>query len=186
MAKRQKRIVSSVTELDFTQSDFRNIKLSGLDISGYDFTNKDLSGAELRFTNCSNCNFSGAKLRYTDLNGANFTGANLTGANLFSTNINYAIGWSEAELSQMVWPRHAVVFDKPDVVPGLPWPSLLFGSHLAIGCELHKVREWISFTKQDFEKMYGGGVFEIWNNNLNRTLLNRDMEAEYIYENIKN
>ena len=81
-----------------------------------------------------------------NLDGANLDGANLDGANLarakFGDGVTAARGI-----------RHVL---------GLRWPVTIFDNHMRIGCQLHSLADWATFTKRDIVEMDGTDALLFW------------------------
>lgn len=155
--------------------DFSNLNLNCLDFRGSDltsanFSNCDLSGAN--FSNCclKDCNFSRANLRnayfkFANLRGSAFIESDLSGACLLGARIRFAtitrtkmdgvdlsgVNFQAAYLTGM-WHIH---FD-----PG-PWEVSVLANYVQIGCKIHHVTEWESFTDDQIAAM-DDRALEFW------------------------
>ena len=91
-------------------------------------------------------NLDGANLARANLDGASLYGANLDGANLdgakFGDGVTAARGIRQ--------------------VLGLRWPVTIFDNHMRIGCQLHSLADWATFTKRDIVEMDGTDALLFW------------------------
>jgi hypothetical protein len=98
--------------------------LRGKDLRGAYLSGADLWGADLRCADLMD-----AVLRYANINGANLSGADLWGADL-----REAIG-------------------KVYQITGLCWQIIFTENQIQIGCEIHPVEEWRTFSNERIAKM---------------------------------
>ena len=47
-------------------------------------------------------------------------------------------------------------------VLGLQWPVTIFDNHMRIGCQLHSLADWATFTKRDIVEMDGTDALLFW------------------------
>ena len=47
-------------------------------------------------------------------------------------------------------------------VLGLRWPVTIFDNHMRIGCQLHSLADWATFTKRDIVEMDGTDALLFW------------------------
>ena len=91
-------------------------------------------------------NLARANLAWANLDGASLYGANLDGANLdgakFGDGVTAARGIRQ--------------------VLGLRWPVTIFDNHMRIGCQLHSLADWATFTKRDIVEMDGTDALLFW------------------------
>ena len=45
---------------------------------------------------------------------------------------------------------------------GLQWPVTIFDNHMRIGCQLHSLADWATFTKRDIVEMDGTDALLFW------------------------
>ena len=86
-------------------------------------------------------NLARANLARANLDGANLDGANLDGAK-FGDGVTAARGIRQ--------------------VLGLRWPVTIFDAHMRIGCQLHSLADWATFTKRDIVEMDGADALLFW------------------------
>ena len=96
--------------------------------------------------NLARANLARANLAWANLYGASLYGANLDGANLdgakFGDGVTAARGIRQ--------------------VLGLRWPVTIFDNHMRIGCQLHSLADWATFTKRDIVEMDGTDALLFW------------------------
>ena len=106
----------------------------------------NLARANLARANLARANLDGANLARANLARANLDGANLDGANLarakFGDGVTAARGIRQ--------------------VLGLRWPVTIFDNHMRIGCQLHSLADWATFTKRDIVEMDGTDALLFW------------------------
>jgi hypothetical protein len=110
-----------------SDQDLRNADLYGVDLSFVDLRFANLSGADLRNVDLRRANLSGVNLRNVDLYGADLRGVNLRGAN------------------------HSMEVLKS--ISGLTWDIALKDDLVRVGCQEHKLEEWLGFEEKDIENM---------------------------------
>ena len=86
-------------------------------------------------------NLARANLAWANLAWANLDGANLDGAK-FGDGVTAARGIRQ--------------------VLGLRWPVTIFDNHMRIGCQLHSLADWATFTKRDIVEMDGTDALLFW------------------------
>ena len=91
--------------------------------------------------NLARANLARANLARANLDGANLDGANLAGAK-FGDGVTAARGIRQ--------------------VLGLRWPVTIFDNHMRIGCQLHSLADWATFTKRDIVEMDGTDALLFW------------------------
>ena len=101
----------------------------------------NLARANLARANLARANLDGANLDGASLYGANLDGANLDGAK-FGDGVTAARGIRQ--------------------VLGLRWPVTIFDNHMRIGCQLHSLADWATFTKRDIVEMDGTDALLFW------------------------
>ncbi len=78
--------------------------------------------------------------------GANLYGANIAGADL---------AW--AKFGDGVTAERGI-----RQVPGLQWPVTIYDNHMRIGCQLHSLADWATFTKRDIVEMDSKDALLFW------------------------
>ena len=101
----------------------------------------NLARANLARANLARANLDGANLARANLARANLDGANLDGAK-FGDGVTAARGIRQ--------------------VLGLRWPVTIFDNHMRIGCQLHSLADWATFTKRDIVEMDGTDALLFW------------------------
>ncbi len=76
-------------------------------------------------------NLCGANLRGANLYDANLRGANLCGANLFGEKLK----------------------KPPVLIENLNWSVTITDVHMKIGCQLHTIEDWRSFSDDEIDRM---------------------------------
>ena len=82
---------------------------------------------------------------------ANLARANLDGANLYGANL------ARAKFGDGVTAARGI-----RQVLGLRWPVTIFDNHMRIGCQLHSLADWATFTKRDIVEMDGTDALLFW------------------------
>jgi hypothetical protein len=95
---------------------------------------KDLTGADLRGADLKDADFRGADLSGADLSDADLRGADLMGTDLRDADLREAIG-------------------KVYQITGLCWQIIFTENQIQIGCEIHPVEEWRTFSNERIAKM---------------------------------
>jgi len=91
-------------------------------------------------------NLSSADLRSADLRSANLSSANLRSANLRSADLSYADLRSDD--------GKTITINKiPLQFMGLQWDTIIFDSHIKIGCEFHSIKQWAEFDDTKIKDM---------------------------------
>ena len=107
--------------------------------------------ANLARANLARANLARANLARANLDGANLDGANLDGANLARANLD------GAKFGDGVTAARGI-----RQVLGLRWPVTIFDNHMRIGCQLHSLADWATFTKRDIVEMDGTDALLFW------------------------
>ena len=91
---------------------------------------------------------AGADLRGADLRGANLSGANLSGADLSCADLR------GADLSEIrsLWGATGNMAEIKSVQCDL-WPVTYTADKMQIGCQIHMISEWWSFSNSEIERM---------------------------------
>ena len=87
---------------------------------------------------------------------ANLARANLDGANLARANLARA-NLDGAKFGDGVTAARGI-----RQVLGLRWPVTIFDNHMRIGCQLHSLADWATFTKRDIVEMDGTDALLFW------------------------
>ena len=101
--------------------------------------------------NLARANLDGANLARANLARANLDGANLARANLARANLD------GAKFGDGVTAARGI-----RQVLGLRWPVTIFDNHMRIGCQLHSLADWATFTKRDIVEMDGTDALLFW------------------------
>ena len=92
-----------------------------------------------------------ANLVWANLDGANLDGANLYGANLDGASL------AGAKFGDAVTAERGI-----RQVLGLQWPVTIFDNHMRIGCQLHSLADWATFTNREIVEMDGADALLFW------------------------
>ena len=114
--------------------------------AGANLDRANLAGANLARANLDGANLAGANLDGASLDRANLARANLDGANLAGAKFGDAVT-AERGIRQVL---------------GLQWPVTIFDNHMRIGCQLHSLADWATFTKRDIVEMDGTDALLFW------------------------
>ena len=106
--------------------------------------------------NLDGASLDGASLVWASLDGANLARANLDGANLDGANLAGA-NPAGAKFGDGVTAERGI-----RQVLGLRWPVTIFDNHMRIGCQLHSLADWATFTKRDIVEMDGTDALLFW------------------------
>ncbi len=106
----------------------------------------NLDGANLAGANLAGASLARAGLVWANLDGANLAGANLDRANLDGAKFGDGVK-AERGIRQVL---------------GLRWPVTIFDNHMRIGCQLHSLADWATFTKRDIVEMDGTDALLFW------------------------
>lgn len=79
-----------------------------------------------------------ADLSYADLRSADLCSANLHYANLHSADLSYA-DLSNADLRYLSIDKQVIQINTP------PYPLIMIGKQVQIGCEIHLIENWLEF-----------------------------------------
>ena len=116
----------------------------------------NLARANLARANLARANLARANLDGASLDGANLYGANLDGASLYGANLDGA-NLDGAKFGDGVTAARGI-----RQVLGLRWPVTIFDNHMRIGCQLHSLADWATFTKRDIVEMDGTDALLFW------------------------
>jgi hypothetical protein len=109
--------------------------------SGANLYGANLRGADLYGANLCGANLCGANLYGANLYGANLCGANLCGANLYGANLRGADLFGEK------------LKKSPVLIENLHWSVTITDVHMKIGCQLHAIDDWRSFSDDEISRM---------------------------------
>ena len=98
---------------------------------------------------------SGLRMRHA-LEKATQARANLARANLARANLDGA-SLDGAKFGDGVTAARGI-----RQVLGLRWPVTIFDNHMRIGCQLHSLADWATFTKRDIVEMDGTDALLFW------------------------
>ncbi len=104
----------------------------------------NLYGADLRGANLYGADLRGADLRGADLRCADLRCADLRGANLYDANL-YGDKLTKTPL----------------FLYNLKWDVTITTTFLRIGCQVHLISDWASFSDDRISEM-SSGAFEFW------------------------
>ncbi len=111
--------------------------LSGSNLSDCDMSDCSLRGRNLRLCNGSDRHLRGSNLSDCDLRGSNLRGSNLRYSNLRGSNLR------DCDL------RYSnLIILQTDI-----WTCYIQLEHIRIGCQYHRVDQWLSFSDEDISKM---------------------------------
>ncbi len=119
---------------------------------------------------------SQADLRWADLSGANLSRANLSGADLSGADLRWAY------LSGALWKTGKQIDKAALHVWGLYWPVLILDEYMQIGCQVHSVREWETFSEGEIIQMDGKNALRFWRNH-KQMLMSLCKNGQQVYEN---
>jgi hypothetical protein len=122
-----------------------------------------LEGAKLDYAKLDYANLDYAKLDYANLEGANLYGANLYGAGLYGANLARAnlegANLARANLEGAKCFNEELIYLPPIQLSGFQhWNVIIAGTHMKIGCELHKIEEWDKLKKSRIKLMDKGAA----------------------------
>ena len=121
----------------------------------------NLARANLDGANLDGANLDGANLVWANLAWANLAWANLDGANLARANLDGA-NLARANLARAKFGDGVTAARGIRQVLGLRWPVTIFDNHMRIGCQLHSLADWATFTKRDIVEMDGTDALLFW------------------------
>ena len=116
----------------------------------------NLDGANLARANLDGANLDGANLARANLARANLVRANLDGASLVWANLDGA-NLAGAKFGDAVTAERGI-----RQVLGLRWPVIIFDAHMRIGCQLHSLADWATFTNREIVEMDGTDALLFW------------------------
>ena len=132
-------------------ADLRNANLSGANLRGANLRNADLRnvilpGAELSGADLSDANLSDANLINAILRNANLSGANLSNATLSGAILTGAV------LTGALSDGHKITTPPVDIT-GLCWPIRIGDTHMRVGCQIHTLDRWNTFSDALISRM---------------------------------
>ena len=152
--------------------------LRGADLEGANLRGVYLGGANLRGAYLGGANLGGANLRGVYLGGAYLGGANLEGANLEGANLERAylggayLGGANLEGANLegayldcLYSEGIKITKQPISVYGLDYFVIIFDEFMKIGCELHSLADWHSFSDRRILEMDNRRALEFWRKN---------------------
>ena len=143
---------------DLIGADLRRVDLREANLYRANLREADLREANLRGADLFGADLIGADLREADLQGAYLREANLEGANLFGANLKGA-----------TYGVNVLIGNNPMQISGLHWFVLIMKDHIKIGCELHSIKEWNNFSKEEISKM-DSYAYDFWIENKKKIL----------------
>jgi len=130
--------VENLSYANLRYANLRDANLRDADLRGADLSGADLSYADLRDANLRYANLRDANLRDADLRDADLRYANLSGANL-----------RDAEIIIITWSA---------------WTVCITNGHIRIGCQSHKLEDWINFSDTEISEM-DSKALDFWKEN---------------------
>lgn len=130
-----------LSEQDFIDRDLTGASFVGANLRGADLRGATLAGANLIGADLSNANLAGADLEAATLLGANLEGADITGTNLLNT-----VG--DSRVIQTIQDPVYII----NITKELIW----------CGCIVHTKEDWLNFSNEDIENLYGKGPLHWW------------------------
>ena len=122
--------------------------LSNADLRGANLSSANLYSANLSKANLSSANLYGANLSFANLSGANLSFANLSGANLTRATM---CGANLEEVRSLLVASGNMM--EIETVQCETWPVAYTASHMQIGCQLHKLDDWWSYSDERISRM---------------------------------
>ena len=135
--------------------------LDGANLDGASLDGASLVWASLDGANLARANLDGANLYGANLDGANLARASLDGANLDGASLVWA-SLDGASLDGAKFGDGVTAERGIRQVLGLRWPVTIFDNHMRIGCQLHSLADWATFTKRDIVEMDGTDALLFW------------------------
>lgn len=136
--------------------DLRGAKLQGTNLYGADLGDANLEGADLGGANLRGARLDNANLRRTCLSGADLGGANLEDADLEGAKLEGAdLQGAKLGGGVTVSVRQATIYIER-------YPVVVFDHHMKIGCQLHSLDDWGTFSADQIEKMSNQETAKAW------------------------
>ena len=140
-------------------ANLQGANLQGANLYGANLQGAYLYGAYLHGANLHGANLQGAYLYGANLYGANLRGANLQGAYLYGANLEVA------NLQGAKWAENVILEKTPIFIGNLQWTVWLLGDHMQIGCQLHTLVDWATFSDEEIVEMDGKIALRFWRTN---------------------
>ncbi|WKN20849.1 pentapeptide repeat-containing protein [Azotobacter vinelandii] len=140
---------ANLSGANLSGANLRGAYLGEANLGGANLSGANLSGANLRGAYLGEANLGGAYLGGAYLGGANLSGANLRGANLSELTSLFGTTGNMKEIKSL----------QCDL-----WPVAYTATHMQIGCQLHRLDEWWSFSDDEIDRMssYALEWWRIW------------------------
>lgn len=144
--------------IDLSGENLRFANLRGKNLAEANLVGADLGNADLGWTNLFHSNLGSVNLENANLEWSNLFRANLKNANLKNANLSEAnLGWAnlknailtEADLRFALGNGEEIKTFQTD-----PWPIVIAGDQMAIGCQQHSLSEWMNFSDEKIEGMH--------------------------------
>jgi hypothetical protein len=149
---------ASLAGANLYSANLEGANLARANLKGANLTDANLVRANLEGANLEGANLDYANLDCAKLYGANLYGANLTGANLEGANLEWA-NMDNANLAGVKCFNEELIYLPPIQLSGFQtWNIIIAGTHMKIGCELHKIEEWDKFKKSRVKLMAKGAA----------------------------
>ena len=132
-------------------ADLREANLYEANLYGANLYGANLYGADLYEANLYGANLYGANLYGADLYGADLYGADLRGADLYGADLRGADG------------ENITIKMQPIQIDAIDYYIFIYDSHMKIGCEIHAIKDWFSFSNDRIAKMDGKTALKFWN-----------------------
>jgi hypothetical protein len=147
------KVGANLTGANLAGANLMGANLTDANLMGANLDGANLKGANLTDANLDCANLVGANLYYTNLTGANLMGANLTDANLVGANLASAnLEWANIAGAKCF--NEELIYLQPIQLSSFrPWNIIIAGTHMKIGCELHKIEEWDKLKKSRIKLM---------------------------------
>lgn len=177
--------------LDYTR--LARVGLAGADLEGASFVRAELDKADLSGANICGADFTGATMEGANLSGVNAVGAifsravlneaKCAGANLCSAYFDnveaYFADFTNADITEACITRadfsgglfsgakyDGLTLKAPPIFIGhFTWDVIIFDSDMQIGCELHSLHDWETFTDEYIIFMGGKQALRFWRSN---------------------
>ena len=144
---------ANLTGANLAGANLAGANLTGANLTGANLARANLARANLARANLVGANLEGANLEGANLDYANLDYANLVGANLYSANL-YSANLAGAGLYGAKCFNEELIYLPPIQLSGFrPWNITIAGTHMKIGCELHKIEEWDKLKKSRIKLM---------------------------------
>ena len=152
---------ADLRDADLRGADLRDADLRGADLRGVDLQGADLRDADLRGTYLRDADLRGTYLRGADLRDADLRGADLRGADLRDADLR-GVDLRGADLRGAKYTDEITIEKEPLFILGLNWDVTILDTHMKIGCELHKLKDWELFDNKRILEMDGKTALKFW------------------------